>query len=80
MGSSSDDFVRRWFEIQHPNANYFFSCHDYRKSNDTWQYKPIGAIIIDRGRLLEMADLYKLVSNPIPFVTEALRTKESVAA
>lgn len=80
QAQASPDFVRRWFEIQHPNANYFFSCHDYRKLNGTWQYKPIGAIVIDRGRLLEMADLYKLVSNPIPFVTEALRTNESVAA
>lgn len=80
QAEASPEFVRRWFEIQHPSANYFFSCHDYRKPNGTWQFKPIGAVVIDRGRLLEMADLYELSGGAVAFVAEALRTNEPVAA
>lgn len=50
---------------QHPGMNYYFAPHDIRRSNGRWDKKPAAVIMLDRFRIMKLADRYDLNEGDI---------------
>ncbi|WP_421251930.1 hypothetical protein [Aeromonas sp. 600724] len=75
-GASLKDLEHKQFESspvnlnskilpQHPGMNYYFAPHDLRRNTGIWDKKPGSVVMIDRNRIMKLAETYDLNEEQI---------------
>ncbi|MFM4852055.1 hypothetical protein [Aeromonas caviae] len=91
-GCSLQDLEHKQFEAspanlnskiypQHPGMNYYFAPHDIRKNNGKWDKTPGQVILLDRARIMKLAELYPLEEQVVnwPHIDALINLRLSIA-
>lgn len=92
-GCSYDDLAHKQFEAnavnlsskivpQHPGANYYFAPHDLRKNTGKWDKKPGQVIMLDRTRIIHLANTYAIEEEIVnwPHIETTINVRRAVIA